>query len=255
MSGRITSAGRITRGSDAGGRLAWCSSVLLGRFYLFRRSWLHRGVESIRTVTPHAPPSGRDIRNAGLPAGVLNVIQTRREDAAAVTEAFIAHREIRKIEFIGSARVGRHIGSLAGEHLKPVQMELGGKAAALVLDDADLTLAATGCVHGSYMHNGQTCFSTERVIVNAAVVDKFFPILKKTAADFPVLGAVSNTGPENTLRLVQDALKKGAKLIYGEARLIKPGQLHPLILSEVTLKYPSLSCGACLEVPRYFSLT
>jgi acyl-CoA reductase-like NAD-dependent aldehyde dehydrogenase len=66
------------------------------------------------------------------------------------------------------------------------------------------------------------------------VVDKFLPILKKTAADFPVLGAVSNTGPENTLRLVQDALKKGAKLIYGEARLIKPGQLHPLILSEVT---------------------
>ncbi|CAI6091514.1 unnamed protein product [Clonostachys chloroleuca] len=117
-------------------------------------------------------------------------------------------------------------------------MELGGKAAALVLEDADLTLAATGCVHGSYMHKGQTCFSTERVIVNAAVVDKFLPILKKTAADFPVLGAVSNTGPENTLRLVQDALKKGAKLIYGEARLIKPGQLHPLVLSEVTPEIP-----------------
>jgi acyl-CoA reductase-like NAD-dependent aldehyde dehydrogenase len=106
----------------------------------------------------------------GLPPGVLNVIQARREDGAAVSEALISYPHIRKIEFIGSAGVGSQLGALAGRYLKPILMELGGKAAALVLDDADLELAAQGCVHGGYSHHGQTCFSTERVIVNSAVV-------------------------------------------------------------------------------------
>lgn len=87
-------------------------------------------------------------REAGLPGGVVNVIQTRREDAAAVTEALIAHPAIRKIEFIGSASVGRAIGQLGGQYLKPVLMELGGKGPAIVLADADLPDAAQKCVMG-----------------------------------------------------------------------------------------------------------
>ena len=85
---------------------------------------------------------------AGLPAGVLNSIQVRREDAAEVTEALIADRNIRKIEFIGSANVGRIIGATAAKHLKPVLMELGGKCPAIVLDDADLEQAADLCAKG-----------------------------------------------------------------------------------------------------------
>ncbi len=85
---------------------------------------------------------------AGLPPGVVNVIQTRREDAALVTEALIAHPAITKIEFIGSASVGQAIGELAGRHLKPVLMELGGKGPVIVLADADLQDAAKKCVAG-----------------------------------------------------------------------------------------------------------
>lgn len=85
---------------------------------------------------------------AGLPDGVVNVIQTRREDAAAVTEALIAHPAIRKIEFIGSASVGRTIGSLGGKYLKPVLMELGGKGPVIVLEDANLEDAAQKSVAG-----------------------------------------------------------------------------------------------------------
>ena len=85
---------------------------------------------------------------AGLPKGVLNSIQVRREDAAEVTEAVIADRNIRKVEFIGSADVGRIIGATAAKYLKPVLMELGGKCPAIVLDDADLEQAADLCAKG-----------------------------------------------------------------------------------------------------------
>lgn len=84
--------------------------------------------------------------DAGLPKDAINVIQVDREDAPAVTEALISHKAIRKVEFIGSAAVGKIIGSLAGKYLKPVLMELGGKCAVIVLEDADLDDAAMKCV-------------------------------------------------------------------------------------------------------------
>lgn len=85
---------------------------------------------------------------AGLPRGVINQIQVRREDAAVVTEAIIAHKEIRKVDFIGSQAVGKLVGQLCSKYLKPILMELGGKGPAIVLDDADLTKAAKLCAHG-----------------------------------------------------------------------------------------------------------
>lgn len=87
-------------------------------------------------------------QDAGCPIGVLNVIQTSREDAIDVTDALISHPAIRKIEFVGSAAVGKAIGATCAKHLKPILMELGGKGPALVLDDADLADAARKCVMG-----------------------------------------------------------------------------------------------------------
>lgn len=85
---------------------------------------------------------------ASVPSGVINVIQTSREDALTVTETLIAHRAIRKIEFIGSAAVGSKIAQVAGKYLKPVLMEMGHKAAAMVLEDAKLEEAAATCIFG-----------------------------------------------------------------------------------------------------------
>src|ERR1700728_4861618 len=84
--------------------------------------------------------------DAGLEKDAINFVQVDREDAPAVTEALISHKAIRKVEFIGSAAVGKIIGSLAGKYLKPVLMELGGKCAVIVLEDADLDDAAMKCV-------------------------------------------------------------------------------------------------------------
>ena len=91
---------------------------------------------------------GQVFAEAGLPHGVLNIIQSSREDAPIVTNTLIAHHAIRKVEFIGSPDVGSVIGSLAGKYLKPVLMELGGKGAAIVLEDADIEDAAEKCIRG-----------------------------------------------------------------------------------------------------------
>jgi acyl-CoA reductase-like NAD-dependent aldehyde dehydrogenase len=88
------------------------------------------------------------LEEAGIPKGVVNVIQAKREDAAEVTEAIIAHSAVRKVDFIGSAAVGSRIGQICAKYLKPILMELGGKGPALVLEDADLQKAAFLCAMG-----------------------------------------------------------------------------------------------------------
>ena len=95
---------------------------------------------------------GDIFKQAGLPAGVLNVLYHRPEDASAITTALIAHPLVKKINFTGSTKVGSIIASTAGKYLKPVLMELGGKASAIVLPDADLDLAAKCCMAGAFLH-------------------------------------------------------------------------------------------------------
>lgn len=113
---------------------------------------LAAGCTVVFKASEHCPKTHHFIAEvlaeAGLPNGVLNVIQCRREDAAAVTESLVAHHAIKKIEFIGSPAVGKIIGQLGGKYLKPVLMELGGKCAAIVLDDANFEDAAAKCIQG-----------------------------------------------------------------------------------------------------------
>ena len=92
------------------------------------------------------------MHEAGLPAGCLNLIFTRPQDAAEVTASLIANPAVGKINFTGSTAVGKIIASTAGKFLKPVLLELGGKATAIVLKDADLRKAATFCTLGAFSH-------------------------------------------------------------------------------------------------------
>lgn len=93
-------------------------------------------------------------REAGLPDGCLNLVLHRPQDAQAVTNTLIAHPAVRKINFTGSSRVGSFISAEAGKHLKPVLMELGGKASAVVMADADLDNAALHCTTGAFINVG-----------------------------------------------------------------------------------------------------
>ncbi|KAF7560947.1 hypothetical protein G7046_g3199 [Stylonectria norvegica] len=172
---------------------------------------------------------------AGLPSGVLNVLQTKREDAAAVTEALIAHPAIRKVEFIGSRTVGNIIGQVAAKYTKPVFMELGGKSAAIVLDDAKLEQAAHLCLMGIVLHHGQICFSTERILVQKKIAPQFIELLKAKAKDYSSGNAVTVQMANNANTKLLDAQNKGAEFLVGGA---EPNggvlSLQPTIVTSVT---------------------
>ncbi|KAJ5678856.1 Vanillin dehydrogenase [Penicillium macrosclerotiorum] len=184
---------------------------------------------------------GDIFRQAGLPTGCLNVIYHQPSDAAAVTTALIAHPAVRKVNFTGSTNVGSIIASTAGKYIKPVLLELGGKASAIVLDDADLDKAAMNCSLGSFMHSGQICMSTERIVVQRGIADQFRQKLAATAEklfgkDAPALVLVNSVAAVKNKKLVADAVSRGASVLFGDANANESRDtiMRPIIVDGVT---------------------
>jgi acyl-CoA reductase-like NAD-dependent aldehyde dehydrogenase len=184
---------------------------------------------------------GSIMHEAGLPAGVLNVIYHRPEDAVSVTNTVIEHPAVKKINFTGSTAVGSILSSIAGKQLKPVLMELGGKASAIVCEDADIEKAAMQCALGAFFHAGQICMSTERILVHSSIIDKFAEALKACtekvyppSVEAPVL--IAKAGAKKNKALREDAEKKGAKFLYGDVASKEDSEHHirPAIVSGVT---------------------
>jgi acyl-CoA reductase-like NAD-dependent aldehyde dehydrogenase len=170
---------------------------------------------------------GQAFIEAGLPKGVVNVVTNAPADAAAVVEALIAHPAVKRINFTGSTRVGKIIAETAGRHLKPVLLELGGKAPLVVLDDADIDGAVNAAAFGAFMNQGQICMSTERIIVDESIADAFVAKLAAKAAKLPagdprghvVLGSMIDIGPAERMDVyIKDAVAKGAVLACGGKR-------------------------------------
>jgi len=163
--------------------------------------------------------------DAGLPPGVVNVLTNAPADAAAVVETLIAHKAVKRINFTGSTKVGRIIARLAAEHLKPVLLELGGKAPLIVLDDADLDEAVKAAAFGAFMNQGQICMSTERIIVVDAVADAFVERFAAKAATLVAGDPLAATTPLGAMvdasalarvqALIDDAVAKGARKVSG----------------------------------------
>jgi acyl-CoA reductase-like NAD-dependent aldehyde dehydrogenase/ABC-type branched-subunit amino acid transport system ATPase component len=165
-------------------------------------------------------------QDAGFPPGVVNYITNAPADAGAVVEAMVAHPAVRRVNFTGSTRVGKLIAMTCAKYLKPVVLELGGKAPMVVLDDADLEAAVNGAAFGAFANSGQICMSTERLIVDQKVANDFVALFAKKAKSLPVgdprkaepvvLGSVIGMGTvEHCNALIDDALAKGAKLVCG----------------------------------------
>lgn len=170
---------------------------------------------------------GAALVEAGLPAGVINVITNAPEDAGDIVAALIAHPAVRRVNFTGSTKVGKIIAKLCGEHIKPALLELGGKAPLIVLDDADIDGAVNAAIFGAFMHQGQICMSTERIIVQDAIADEFVAKLAARASQLPagdprghvVLGSlISSEAADRMESLIADATAKGAKLVAGGKR-------------------------------------
>jgi benzaldehyde dehydrogenase (NAD) len=165
-------------------------------------------------------------QEAGFPPGVLNYVTNAPADAGAVVEAMVAHPAVRRVNFTGSTRVGKIIAAVCAKHLKPVVLELGGKAPLVILDDADIDEAVNAAAFGCFANSGQICMSTERVIVDTKIADTFvdrfvakakaLPLGDPRGKDPVVLGSVVGMGTvEHCNALIDDALAKGAKLLCG----------------------------------------
>jgi acyl-CoA reductase-like NAD-dependent aldehyde dehydrogenase len=162
---------------------------------------------------------------AGLGGGIVNLITNAPQDAADVVGAMIDHPAVRRVNFTGSTAVGKVIARRCAENLKPVLLELGGKAPLIVLEDADLDEAVKAAAFGAFMNQGQICMSTERIIVVDAIADAFAEKFQAKVGTMAVgdpregktpLGAVVDTKTVAHVRsLIEDALAAGAKQLNG----------------------------------------
>ncbi|MEJ1968414.1 MAG: aldehyde dehydrogenase family protein [Rhizomicrobium sp.] len=177
----------------------------------------------------------RAFADAGLPAGVLNLVYG---DPAEVSEYLIAQPEVRLVTFTGSVPVGKHLSALAGSHMKPVIMELGGHSPVFVSATADVDAAAQISVAVKAVNAGQMCVSPTRFYVEDAVYDRFATQLTERAAALKVgngLDPETEMGPlinrrrlEAVETLVDDAKAAGARLLTGGSRIGNRGFVYPL---------------------------
>ncbi|MBX7551892.1 aldehyde dehydrogenase family protein [Streptomyces sp. NPDC048665] len=168
----------------------------------------------------------RLLQEAGVPDGVVNVVTGTGPVAG---EALLRHPGIDKVAFTGSTAVGRHVASVAGEGLKTVMMELGGNAAHLVFEDADLEKAVGAIIKGFVFNTGQFCMAGPRLLVARPVHDTLVGILAEAVAQVPVgdprdpRTVVGPMAGEKHLKKVEEyvelARKEGARVVVGGERL------------------------------------
>jgi len=205
---------------------------------------------------------GTVLREAGLDHGVVNVLTHDTTGAAAIVEALIADPAVRRVNFTGSTRVGKMLAVTAAKYLKPILLELGGKAPLIVLDDADLDAAVNAAAFGAFMNQGQICMSTERIIVDEKVADAFAQKFVAKVKDLPcgdpregdvVLGAVVGMPTVDRVHaLVADAVAKGAKvLLSGESQgTIMPATIVDHVTPEMQL-FREESFGPSVSITRF----
>jgi benzaldehyde dehydrogenase (NAD) len=187
---------------------------------------LATGNAVVHKPDPRTPISGgiiiaRIFEEAGLPKDLLHIIPGGAEVGTALCE----DPNIAMVSFTGSPGVGAMVGEACGRNLKKVQLELGGKNALIIQDDADFALAASNAAWGTWLHQGQICMATGMILAPAAMADQLAAELAAKAARLPVgnpatdqcaLGPLISDGQVALVTaIVEDAVAKGAKLLAG----------------------------------------
>ncbi len=201
------------------------------------------------------------LEEGGLPAGVVSLVTNAPEDAAEIVGALIDHPDIRRINFTGSTNVGRIIAERAARQLKPVLLELGGKAPLLVLKDADVDEAVKAAIFGAFFNQGQICMSTERIIVVPEVAEEFVAKFTERAKALKAgdprdgkapLGAVVDARTvEKVEALIADAVSKGATVTGAGAAdgVLLPAQVVDKVTADMRL-YSEESFGPVVAILR-----
>lgn len=185
------------------------------------------------------------LRAAGLPEGIFHMLP----GAAEAGEALCRHQDIAKVSFTGSTATGRRVAALCGQELKRVSLELGGNNAFIVMEDADVEVAARAAAFGSYFHQGQICFSIGRHLVHESLHDAYVDALTRVAKRLVVGNPIDDkvqVGPlinERQCRqvdvIVQETVSQGARLVLGGTH---EGLFYaPTVLTGVTPEMPAFA--------------
>jgi alpha-ketoglutaric semialdehyde dehydrogenase len=199
--------------------------------------------------TPHTALKFVELlEEAGVPPGVVNLLHGRGEEAGA---ALVRHRDVKLVSFTGSAAVGREIASLCGQHLKRVALELGGKNAQIVMEDADLDLALEGALWGAFGTTGQRCTATSRLILHRDIKPALIDALVARAEKIRIgdgldenveMGPLINQAArEKVERYIAVGKSEGARLltggsIYENGACANGWFFQPTIFDQVTPK-------------------
>jgi acyl-CoA reductase-like NAD-dependent aldehyde dehydrogenase len=161
---------------------------------------------------------------AGLPGGVFNLVTGF---GPVVGEALVKHPQVDMISFTGSTRAGKRISEVAAQQVKRVALELGGKSASIILDDADLAAAVKGTVNGCFLNSGQTCTALTRMLVPAAKYEEAAKLAAEAAKGFTLgdpLAETTRLGPlssrmqlERVRGYIKKGIEEGAELVAGGA--------------------------------------
>jgi benzaldehyde dehydrogenase (NAD) len=197
-----------------------------------------------RTAVSGGVTLARIFEEAGLPDGVLHVLP----GSVDAGEALVTDERVPVISFTGSTTAGRRVGELAARYLKRAHLELGGNSALIVLDDADLALAASAGAWGSFMHQGQICMTTGRHLVHESVAAQYTELLADKANHLPVgdpateqvaLGPIIDEKQRDKIHsLVTSTIRAGARLVAG-------GKYEDLFYR------PTVLAGVTREMPAY----
>jgi succinate-semialdehyde dehydrogenase/glutarate-semialdehyde dehydrogenase len=182
---------------------------------------------------------------AGLPAGVFNVVTGDREDAPVIGKTLVDSPLVRKIGFTGSTVVGKQLMRECATNMTKISLELGGNAAFIVFDDADIEAALDGIQICKFRNSGQTCIAANRILVQESIHVKFVAALTERANKIQVghgLVKATNMGPlidergiKKVERLVADAVSKGAKIHVGGNRHKAGGTyFQPTVMTNVS---------------------
>ena len=179
---------------------------------------------------------------AGFPKGVLNVLTNGPGFADEVGHELIVDPRVRRISFTGSTEIGRQLAEKAGRHLKRVTLELGGSDPVIILRDADVDYAVNAATFGRFLHQGQICMSSKRIIVERPVADEFIEKFVKKASSLKVgdprepdtvIGPLINQTQLDKLReQVDEAIARGANLLCGGK--YEGLCYYPTVLTDVT---------------------
>jgi acyl-CoA reductase-like NAD-dependent aldehyde dehydrogenase len=201
--------------------------------YLSLRSFIYAmalGNTAVLKPSEDSPLSGglmiaQLFADAGLPAGVLNVVTTGRDGAPMVGDSFVGSRDVAGLSFTGSTKVGQMLSMACAQAFKPIMLELGGKNPIIVLEDADIDRAVDLAFFGAFLHQGQICMSADRIIVAQPIYQNFLDkLVAKTKNFVPtapheqtcVIGPIINDRQlQRIASMVDEAQTQGATIHCG----------------------------------------